>query len=112
MSCGGFDAGKLRHQIDLQSETESLSDRNETILTYATYATVRASVRPIQGGEMESAQQISAEVTHKIRIRYNSAIKPIDRILFGTRQFDIKNILNFQERNILQDILCVEVVGG
>lgn len=111
MTCAGeLDIGSLIHQIALQSETETKQGNGEVTLVYATYDTVWASVRPMQGKELESAQQISAVATHKIRIYYNSALEPIHRIVFETRTFEIEGILDFQERHIYQDILCKEIV--
>jgi SPP1 family predicted phage head-tail adaptor len=111
MSCAGkIDIGSLRHQIELQSETETKQGNGEVTLAYSTYDTVWASVRPMQGSELESAQQISAIVTHKIRIRYNSTIAPRNRIIFETRTFEIKAILDYQELHEYQDVLCEEIV--
>lgn len=111
MSCAGrINIGSLRHRIALQSASEDRQGNGEVLLTYSTFATVWASVRPMQGNELESAQQISAIVTHKIRIRYNDTIAPRNRILFDSRTFEVVSILNYQERNIYQDILCKEVV--
>ena len=110
MSCGGCDVGKLRHRITLTAATDDQDGFGEDQLTYAAYAIKWASVRPMQGTELENAQQISAVATHKIRIRYNADVKPLDRITFKTRTFEIVHVLNFQERNIYQDILAKEVV--
>lgn len=111
MSCAGeMDIGAMIHQIALQSPSEEKQGNGSVKLTYSTFDTVWASVRPMQGSELESAQQISAVVTYKIRIWYNSVIKPIDRILFESRTFEIESILDFQERHIYQDLLCKVVV--
>lgn len=111
MSCAGkCNAGDFRHRITLTASVASQDSAGELILTYSGYAIKWASVRPMQGSELINAQQISAVVTHKVRIRYNDTVKPLDRITFGTRTFDIVSILNYQEKNIYQDILCKEVV--
>ena len=113
LSCAGeCNAGELRHPVELHaaSSAKDTAGTGEDIITYAKYDDVWASVRPMQGGELESAQQISEVVTHKIRIWYNQNIVPTDRIIFDGRTFEIFNILDFQERKIYQDILCKEKV--
>lgn len=97
-------------QVELQSQTSEKDPNGEEILTYETYDTVWASIKPMQGGELQSAQQINEVVRHKIRIYYHPDIVPLDRILFGTRIFEIFNILNYKEENIYLDILCKEKV--
>lgn len=103
--------GRLRHRIELRHISESQDSYGELVTTWpSAFTTVWGSVRPMQGSELENAQQISAEVTHKIRIRHNAALIPTDRIVFGSREFDVVHILNFQERGIYDDVLCKEVV--
>ncbi len=103
--------GQLRKRIELRHISRDQDSYGEPITTWpSAFATVWGSVRPIQGSELENAQQISAEVTHKIRIRHNAALIPTDRIVYATREFDVVHILNFQERGIFDDILCKEII--
>jgi SPP1 family predicted phage head-tail adaptor len=104
-----MNAGRLRHRIELQSKTEATNSFGEVTLTYSTYTTVWAEIRPLQGRELETAQQISADVNHKVTIRYNSSVVETDRILFGTRVLEIGGIVNTDERNIEQVLFCKEV---
>jgi SPP1 family predicted phage head-tail adaptor len=113
VSCGGgVNAGDLRHSIDLRHILEVQDGVGEKITTWPdTYETAFASIRQMQGSELVHAQQISAVATHKIRIRYLATIVTTDRIFFGSREFEISAPpMNYQERNIYQDILCKEVV--
>ncbi len=103
--------GRLRKRVELRHRVLTQDSYGEKIATWPTaFATVWGSVRPIQGSELENAQQISAEVTHKIRIRHHAALIPTDQIVYATRAFDIVHILNFQERGIYDDVLCKEII--
>lgn len=104
-------AGKLRHRIELQSWTEKRNDYGEITKIWATYVRVWASIEPLRGTEALIAQQVSAELSHKVRIRYNSSVTAKDRIKFGTRIFSINSARNIDEKNIEQELLCKEVVA-
>lgn len=103
-------AGDLRHQIEIQRYTEIQNDYGEITQTWNTIHTMRASVNPLSGKEYFASQQINAEVTHKVYIRYVADIKPSDRILFNTRIFNITSIINYQERNITLELMCIEKI--
>jgi len=58
---------------------------------------------------MLQADQMQAETTIRVRIRYNSSVEPEDRIWFGTRILEIVSIINFDERNRHMELLCKEI---
>ena len=65
----------------------------------------------MSGREYFVAQQTKTETTHKITMRYQlgvDMIKAHDRVKFGTRIFDIQQILNPEERNIMLVLYCRE----
>jgi len=67
-----------------------------------------ASIEPISGREYFAAQQVNAEVTHRIRMRYLAGMESTMRLLYGTRVYEIKAIMNAKERNQVLEILCTE----
>lgn len=103
-------AGQLRHRLALQSVSRNQDSYGEAIETFATYATVWGSVEPTAGKELELGDQISGEVTHKVIIRHNTSVDVKDRISFDSRVYEINAILNWQERDIYNTLLCKEVV--
>ena len=94
-------AGKLRHRLALQNATETDSGTGTGHLdkTWTTYATVWGSIEPLSGRELVEQEQVQSEVTHKTKIRYQSAITSEHRIVFKTRTFQIVTMLNPEERN-------------
>ena len=80
----------------------------EAVPSYTTYATVWASVEPLQGRELENAQQISAEITHKVTIRYNAAVTSEHQVVYGERIIEIEAVLNPEERNEYLVLMCKE----
>jgi SPP1 family predicted phage head-tail adaptor len=104
-----MNAGKLRHRVALQSCTTAKDAAGEDIRTYSTYDTVWAEIKALAGRELESAQQISEEITYKINIRYHTTVVSDHRILFGARIFEIVTVTDPDERNIELNLMCKEI---
>ena len=110
-------AGDLRHRVSLQKTVVTRDDYGEQIETWTTYATVWARISPLRGQELIQAQQVHAEATHEVELRYRHSstsntlnISQVDRILFGTRILEIVNLLIPDERKRNYILLCKEVV--
>jgi SPP1 family predicted phage head-tail adaptor len=100
--------GRLRKRVQLQQLVRNQDDFGEAVPSYSTYATVWASVEPLQGRELEFAQQISAEITHKVTIRYNAAVTSEHRVVYGERILEIEAVINPEERNEMLILMCKE----
>jgi SPP1 family predicted phage head-tail adaptor len=103
--------GQLRHRVKLQSKTSTQNSDGSLNYTWTTYATVWAQVTPMSGKESKlSDVQIEAFTTHKVTIRYNSAVTPDDKLVFGTRTLNIASVLNVDEEKVWQVLSCEEPV--
>lgn len=98
-------AGQLRHRVTIQRPTE---DINGGATTWSDVETVWASIAPIAGREYFAAQQVQSDVTHRVRMRYGPTVTTKDRLTFGVRHFDIRTVLNRDERNRELELLCIE----
>ena len=105
-------AGPLRHRVAIQANTPVPNAIGEHVAGWDTVISVWASVAPVSGKETFRNNKESAEVSHKIRMRYNSTITVAHQILFGSRVFDIQFIKNFEERNIDLEVYAIEQVPG
>lgn len=104
--------GKLRHRVTLQEYKEVLDQYGTPIdQGWQDVATVWASVEPIQGREYIQLQNTQSELTTRVRIRYRQGITPAIRVLYGTRVFDIQSVIDFEERHIELQLMCIERVG-
>lgn len=101
-------AGRLRHRVEIQTFTETQDTFGEPDRTWATADTVWAAIEPLRGQELLSAQEINAETSHRVRLRYHSSVTPTARFKFGTRIFDILSVINWQERGASLEVLCTE----
>ncbi len=105
-------AGDLRNLISLQSWSETRSASGAVVKTWTTYVSVWAKFRTLSGNERIAAQQASSVLTHEVSIRYLDFVKPGDRISWGTRIFDIKDVRNVDERGVETRMLCSEVLAS
>lgn len=103
-------SGTLRHRIEIQGESVTRDSYGGETKSWTTSATVWASINPLSGRERLAAQQVNAETTHKITMRYHSGLTPENRIKFGSRIFDIEEILNTGENNVELVIMAREEV--
>ncbi len=101
--------GKFRHRISIQEMTDGTADDyNQTTKTASTVATRWAQITPLSGKQLEYAQRIHDQVTHEIRLRYYAGLGPDHRVLFGSRVFEILNVINVDERKEEMIVQCVE----
>jgi len=105
-----MEAGKLRHQVKLQRVTVSADSHGDQTKTWADLATVRASIEPLSGREFLQASQVMSDITVRIRIhkRNNITLTPKDRVLYGTRTFDIRHVIDWGDRGTDWQLLCTE----
>ncbi len=103
-------ASRLRHKITIETSSESANSYGEAVQTWTTYATMKAAVEPLNGREYFSGQQTDAEINTRFRIRYVAGITSKMRIAFDSRTFDIKAVINDQERNKELTIMATENV--
>ncbi len=103
-----MEAGKLRHKIDIQQFTTAKDSYGEDIKTWASFHKTFAEIRPLRGKEYFDTQQIVPEVDNKIVIRYRSGIAPTMRVVWGSRTYEIRSVINFDERNVMMEMLAVE----
>lgn len=102
--------GEMRHRITIQILSASKDSFQQEIKGWTNFETVWAKIEPLSGREFFEAQQMNAEITHRITMRYMKGLNPKMRIMYGERIFDIKTILNIEEKNIELQILCKELV--
>ncbi len=105
-------AGPLRQLITVE-RNDGIPDSQygSPSTTWDTVCSFRGEIKPLSGRELEFAKQISANVTHQVRTRWQDGFLVSDRLNFNDRIFGILSILNVEERGIEMQILCSENVG-
>ena len=100
--------GELRHRITFEKEVKVPDGYKGFVVTWQAVCVVWASVEPLSGREYFYAHQVKAEVTHRIRIRYNEKVTTEMRIKHRDRYLEIESIIDLKERREFQEILARE----
>ena len=109
-------AGSLRHKIIFQQLTVANDTWGHSSETWTDQVTTYAAIWSLRGVERMEALKLDNEISHKIRIRYQSGLHPKMRIKYvdykedSTRYFNILSILNIDERDIYQEIMASEEI--
>ena len=109
-------AGQLRHSITIQQKVLTVDANGDRTEAWTTYLTSWASIETGNGREFFAAKQVMADLTHTVRIRYYSGIRPDMRIAYldlktnTTRYFNIRAILNPDERNEMLTMQATEIL--
>lgn len=101
-------------QVSLMVPTgpeESRDSFGEPAQEWAQVAQVWASVKPLSGRELWNAQQVQADVTHAVRMRWRQGVDPKMELDLNGRRLRILSVLNLEERNRTLELLCQEQVG-
>ncbi len=102
-------AGRLRHRIELQRQTETTDETGQTNESWQTYARPWAEIIPLSEREYLSQSGDRAELTHRVTIRCRTPLPaPRDRVKHGDRLFDIVGVVNVDERNRFLNLRCTE----
>lgn len=105
-------AGKLRHRVTLERPTVMTDSHGDQVKTWATLAEVWAEVLDLSGREFIAAQQVMADITVQVRMRGRTDFRltPKDRIVFGSRTFDIRHVTDQGGKGVEWRALCTERV--
>lgn len=102
--------GALNKRIALQAETRTPDGAGGYALTWTTVASLWANIQPVFGRETSAADRQESRVTHKITLRWQSAVTPTAsmRVLYKTRAFNIRAVLNANEADRWMILLAEE----
>jgi len=106
--------GIKRHRVDLERATTVQTDTGALAKTWTRIGRVWADVTPIRGEELTQAQQLTATVSHRIRLRWSAAgatLTPADRIKWGGRLFELVSVIDVGERRRELEATAREVVA-
>jgi SPP1 family predicted phage head-tail adaptor len=100
--------GKLRHKINILQPATTQTECGCLGSPSVFESNVWAKVTGLQGRELHAAQQIVAEVTHDVLIRYLPGVRSNMYVQFGSRTFQIEAVVNADELNSELHLLCIE----
>ena len=97
-------AGRLRHRLHLQEQTETQNAYGEAVISWTTTATCFGSLEPFYGYTKTSTDQQIADLALKVIIRYGSEWSSIDttwRVKDANtdRCYDIRAVIQYQVKS-------------
>lgn len=103
-------AGRLRHRVVLERATDGTDAYGDQVPTWAKIAEVWAGIEPLSGREYLSAAHLQADVSTRIVLRGVPGVRltPKDRVRYGARLFDIKQIVDQDAENVEIQLLTLE----
>jgi head-tail adaptor len=113
-------AGALRHLITVQRQTGARDTVGNETNTWTTLAQTWGWIEPYVGSaragreEWQGKQLLGLDYT-RIHMRWDSrlaTLSPKDRILYGTRVFDVQAVNNRDERNYELELIARERQGA
>jgi len=113
MKCCDIESGKLRHKVSVQRLNRIDAGGGSYNVEWETFASPYAWIKPLSGTESLFGMQLEDTITHDIIIRYKASrtITPENRIKFGSRLFNIRSVINVEERNRWLQIRAEEGVA-
>ena len=105
-------AGRLRHKVDIEqlvAGSPNQTAEGAPDESWAVYLNdIWASVEPLSGRELFSAQEHHSEVTVRVRVRYRTGITAKMRVVFESKNYNILYVLDPEERHRELQLLCTE----
>jgi SPP1 family predicted phage head-tail adaptor len=102
--------GALDKRVIVQAVSRITDDAGGSTVTWTNVATTWASIEPANGHEPYVAQALRGNVTHKVCMRYRPGMTPANRLLHGTRVFNVQAVLDEKEEKRFLLLLCEEDV--
>lgn len=100
--------GRLRHRLTLESATRTPDGGGGASESWATVATVWASITPTGGSEAIDADALTGRISHEIVFRHRPGVAPVMRLRRGNRVFEIAAVIDIDERKRWLKCLCME----
>lgn len=100
--------GRLRYKVDLQKATDTSDGAGGRSQAYNTIAQLFADIRPQGGAEQYRQGKVQDKTTHNIFIRHRSDISTDYRIKYENRLFNIRQVINVDERDRFYKLVCNE----
>ena len=89
--------GRLRKRVTLEQPVETPDAIGGVTRGFAALATLWAEIMPVGGAERFVAMQQQEAITHRVRLRFFSAVTAAMRLRLGTRILLIRDVTDEDE---------------
>lgn len=103
--------GRKNRRLTIERPIDTPDDLGDAIVEYAAHAVVWASIEPLRGEEAFKTQQVRADVTHRIRIRWAETFRDLNpkwRARLGVTIYDLISVLDITTDHRELELLAKE----
>jgi uncharacterized phiE125 gp8 family phage protein/SPP1 family predicted phage head-tail adaptor len=101
-------SGALRKRVTFQTETPTTDNAGGYALAWTNVITVWADIKPSSGNKYFVDGHLEGHITHHVTIRYQTGITTDMRMVYSSRLFNIRAVLNADESNQWLELLVEE----
>lgn len=102
-------ASQAQHYIYIQTLASTTDEEGGFSENWTSGSAIPAAIFPIQARQVMQYKSINVHATHLIKVRGLTVVSEKDRILFGSRIFEILTVENIQERDFIKVITVNEM---
>lgn len=105
-------AGNMRQRIRIEQPVVVPDGLGGGTRSWQTLTTVWAEIHTLSGDERFDAGKLASTVTHRITLRWRNDITPEMRVVFGTRIFAIRAVLERDGKRRSVELVTEEGAGS
>lgn len=105
MKCCDITPSDLKHKIEILRLVEAPDSLGGFTTSWVSVKSKWAKVKPMSGRELIHADKIDATAASTFVVRFDSDILESDKILFKSREYNIRSIVNVEEDDRFLSIL-------
>lgn len=101
--------GRMRRQVTIRTMTRTPDGMGGYTETPVDVPNVWAEVEPLEGREQLQAMQTGMQRPHRFTMRYRAGMTGAHTIIYATRTFDVKSVVDPDEKHRELVIMSDEV---
>lgn len=101
-------SGDLNRRVTIQQRATTPDTFGQQSGIWTDVASCWAGIEQLMGRELEMAQAINAETTHRITLRYRAGITPAMRVLYQARVLNVLSVIDPDTAHVSLQLMCSE----
>ena len=98
----------LNKRVTVQQNVETDNDRGGLTETWENVGTYWAEIKPLFAKQVFEYRSLNVHATHQIKVRAAVQVGEDDRILYGSRVFEVLTVENESEGEVVKWVICKE----
>jgi SPP1 family predicted phage head-tail adaptor len=99
---------EMRHRVTIQACTRTADGEGGFSQSWVDSSTVWAAIYPMREAQVFEYRSVGVDASHIVKVRGDVPVAEKDRVVFGSRVFEVLTVADVQERGIVKIISCME----